>query len=524
MVEKYLNAALVHFIDRLGFMPIKDENGNAAISRESMMLLKFISGSHIFVEVLDGDLLSYEDITYRLQNNARFYLENNRSDIQFFAVFVFGSSPDPLKLQAITTGDHLQCISPITVDLTGKDIKKHFRFPFTTHGIEKLLSSLLHEDLDPFSERPDINHLISKKNRENRLEFKVNNPFITKILIAANIIVWVVLLLYSSLYDISANDLLYKFGAKENALILNGEYWRFLTPMFLHSYDMIAHVFFNCYSLYILGTLVERLFGHAKYTFIYFAAGFIGNIASFIFSPHTAVGASGAVYGLMGAIIYFGVENPQVFKIYFSRFIMVNMGIFVVFSFSVSNIDNYAHLGGLLGGFLTAGIVKVKITPNKLFNNFFIIPFTVLLVGLGLFMGFTGEQNKLSHSEYINVLDLEKAYNAGNWDDVQLKGSQLQIGNLTSYNRKKGFFYIIEAEIALNNYEIAESLLKSYKEAYEADIKNKNLIPAYYNQAVIYFKTHKYGFAKEELLKAQEIGKNNPIYGPKIKKLFDDLK
>lgn len=95
-----------------------------------------------------------------------------------------------------------------------------------------------------------------------------------------------------------------------------GQLWRLFTCMFLHA--GILHLVVNLFSLYNLGNLIERIFGSAKFTLIYLSSGLWGSIASTIFAPETAavvsVGASGAIFGIAGAILYLGVRSPQFFK------------------------------------------------------------------------------------------------------------------------------------------------------------------------------------------------------------------
>ena len=100
--------------------------------------------------------------------------------------------------------------------------------------------------------------------------------------------------------------LLILFGAKYNPLILEGEWWRLITPMFLHI--GLIHLVMNSFALYYLGTAVERIYGRYRFLFIYLFAGFAGTLASFLFSPDSiSAGASGGIFGLFGALLFFGI-------------------------------------------------------------------------------------------------------------------------------------------------------------------------------------------------------------------------
>ena len=121
------------------------------------------------------------------------------------------------------------------------------------------------------------------------------------------------------------------------------------------------------YALYILGKDIESFFGKAKFIFIYLISALVGSFVSIIFMDEYAVsaGASGAIFGLMGALLYFGYNyrvtlnnsiNKQIIPI-----ILINLFI----GFMGSGINNYAHLGGLLGGYLSSTAVGVKYKSSK---------------------------------------------------------------------------------------------------------------------------------------------------------------
>lgn len=149
-------------------------------------------------------------------------------------------------------------------------------------------------------------------------------------------------------------------GAQVNLLIWQGEVWRLLTAMFLHI--GVMHVMFNSWALYSLGRDVEMFFGFVRFTIIYFCSGLFGGMAFYLLGgPTTAVtvsaGASGAVFGIIGAELAYWLRNREVFGA-FGRQRLLNLGTLVminlVFGFTVPGINNLAHLGGLVSGFLLA--------------------------------------------------------------------------------------------------------------------------------------------------------------------------
>ena len=154
-------------------------------------------------------------------------------------------------------------------------------------------------------------------------------------------------------YSNSQNaDVLIAYGAKYNQAILEGQCWRFVTPIFLHA--NILHVGLNMLNLIVLGVFVERIFGHLRFLLIYLVAGVISIVASFYLAPQEiSVGASGAIFGLVGAYSLFVFIHRKAFRhggipalSWLVLIIGINLGIGLI----IPNVDNYAHIGGFLSG------------------------------------------------------------------------------------------------------------------------------------------------------------------------------
>lgn len=142
-------------------------------------------------------------------------------------------------------------------------------------------------------------------------------------------------------------------GANFGPAIRQGEYWRLVTSMFLHG--GLIHLALNGWALFQLGALLEMLMGSSRMLLIYFATGIAGSLASAMFTQQKSVGASGAIFGLLGALIAFllrrrGALTPQ------GKSILMQLvgwaAINVFFGFSTPGIDNSAHLGGGAAGLL----------------------------------------------------------------------------------------------------------------------------------------------------------------------------
>jgi rhomboid protease GluP len=138
------------------------------------------------------------------------------------------------------------------------------------------------------------------------------------------------------------------FGAKVNELIAAGQYWRFITCIFIHI--GFTHLFFNVYALVVLGKFAEKIFGHGKFFLIFFGSGLSGSLLSYLLSPKISAGASGAIFGLLGAIVVYGWKNKYLWRSGLLTNLLVVLGINLFLGVVSPDIDNFGHLGGLLGG------------------------------------------------------------------------------------------------------------------------------------------------------------------------------
>ena len=207
---------------------------------------------------------------------------------------------------------------------------------------------------------------INKKNKEENDKaqeiFSKKVPVITYILLGINILLFFITAFdCSNIFEISAGSI-YKYGGLVSTNYLNGifDYSRIITSGFLHA--GILHLVFNMYALYVIGPQLESFFGKVKYLIIYLGSIVFGNLLSLLFiqGNYISCGASGAIFGLLGALLYFGyhyrVYLSDVIKSQIMPLIVINLliGVFV------SGINIIAHVGGLIGGFLVAKAVGVK--------------------------------------------------------------------------------------------------------------------------------------------------------------------
>lgn len=177
-------------------------------------------------------------------------------------------------------------------------------------------------------------------------------PRVTYTILGLTILVYLIQLATPNYYY--TLDLPTFFGAKINELIRAGQLWRLITPILLHDHNSLLHIGFNMYALIVLGPSLERRFGHMRFILIYLLAGFSGNVFSFLFSSGYSIGASTSIMGLIAAEGVFLYQNRKLFgkesKTAIGNVIFIVVINLVIGFSSGGYIDNWGHIGGLLGG------------------------------------------------------------------------------------------------------------------------------------------------------------------------------
>lgn len=174
----------------------------------------------------------------------------------------------------------------------------------------------------------------------------------TRVLIALNLLVFIVMV-FSGLgfISFSGEDLL-KWGANFRPSIQNGEYWRLFTCMFLHA--GVMHILFNMYGLFIAGVFLEKVTGAKWFLILYLLTGVIASLTSVWWHPATiSIGASGAIFGMYGVL--FALLTTNVFESAVKKPMLINISVFIGYNLLyglAGGIDNSAHVGGLLSGLL----------------------------------------------------------------------------------------------------------------------------------------------------------------------------
>lgn len=182
-----------------------------------------------------------------------------------------------------------------------------------------------------------------------RVRIGRRTPVLTIALIAVTLAMFAVEFFMGALNNTA---MLVTLGAKEVVSITQGEWWRLITPIFLHG--SFQHIIFNMLSLWIWGRYAELMQGRVRYAVVYFLSGIAGNVLSYALSTSVSVGASGAVFGLFGSFLYLRFFNKEIFNRVFGTQVVVLVIANLAMSVFSPGIDLWGHAGGLVGGFLAA--------------------------------------------------------------------------------------------------------------------------------------------------------------------------
>lgn len=218
------------------------------------------------------------------------------------------------------------------------------------------------------------NPIVEEQEFQERLKALAPIPWLTYLLVAVNVTVWLFTFLNGANFNNSPADKLIGWGGNAASEVQKGEWWRLLTAMFLHS--GFNHLLMNMIGLISIGITVERIYGHRLFTLIYFGSGLIGSALSLNYGAQhvVSVGASGAVFGIAGAMMVGMHQHKDKLPKTIGRQSIGGIAIFIVFNllngFADRGIDNAAHVGGLIGGCLLAYLLPERFDLEHFVRNF----------------------------------------------------------------------------------------------------------------------------------------------------------
>lgn len=210
-----------------------------------------------------------------------------------------------------------------------------------------------------------ITNDINEKNEEKGKRFE--NIFAPKKIVVTNILIILNVIIFFLTYF---NAKLFNSLILDPTAVRNGEVYRLISSIFMHG--SIYHLFINMYSLFFLGKEIETFLGKKKFIIIYLISGLSGSLLSCILTNSYSLGASGAIFGLLGSLLYFGMH----YRLYLGSVLLKEIVPIIVLNlligFIFPGIDNFAHIGGLIGGiFITMALgIDNKTTKNTKINGY----------------------------------------------------------------------------------------------------------------------------------------------------------
>ena len=233
----------------------------------------------------------------------------------------------------------------------------------------------------------DINAKTERDNKMYEKTFKRKPIILTYLLILACIIPFLIVFIMDGPDILSGESIgtLGIYGCNYGPLVKEGEIWRLVTHIFLHG--SLMHILLNMYSLFILGNQIETLLGKAKFFVIFMISGICGGLLSAVLNDVASVGASGAIFGLMGAMLCFGYHYRTYLGDALKRQILPVIILNLVIGFMSTGIDNFAHIGGLIGGIFCTMALGVE-NKSKGLERFNGILCLLIYIGVLSFMLF----------------------------------------------------------------------------------------------------------------------------------------
>ncbi|MBR3635370.1 MAG: rhomboid family intramembrane serine protease [Lachnospiraceae bacterium] len=237
------------------------------------------------------------------------------------------------------------------------------------YGLKGMLTDWL-KDTKALLESGDMHaisdKLLNNEERENLKEKNSKKP--SPVAVTLVIINSIVFLTSAIIGNVAANGTnpFVSAGQMDPNGIIAGEYYRFLTAAFLHG--GIQHLAGNMILLYFMGEMVEHNIGSVRFAIVYLLSGILGNVVSYTYemvsgSRYVSVGASGAVYGIMGALLYLVIRKTKGLNIPIKRMVLV-LAYCIYSSFATEHVDYAAHIGGLISGFLLTTVI-CELTKKK---------------------------------------------------------------------------------------------------------------------------------------------------------------
>ncbi len=229
--------------------------------------------------------------------------------------------------------------------------------PTEVLNLREVLAAALESSGEPQQEKLQSGRSLHERSRveQPQTEQRVNTTYATFTILIINALLLALMELNGGSTNMSV---LTRFGAIVPHLVLDGQYYRLFTAMFLHI--GITHFAYNSLSLYIYGSRIEKHIGIPKFIILYIVSGMVGSVASLVFSQSNAAGASGAIFGLAGGCLAFARKTRKPLDGLHVYEIATLIAFGIVYGLTSDNVDNAAHIGGLVAGFLLTHVFLLR--------------------------------------------------------------------------------------------------------------------------------------------------------------------
>lgn len=358
------------------------------------------ANNEIWLENFDSDYKIVRIVSNYIHNNEQFKLDlfKTKQIMQTIRKKTLSMSLNTLSI-FINLGDNVEFNKlEIDDDIACCEIKKISdlkKYEFITSTFPDIIkkTKFAEKGMSLFAKiTGDITSKTERSAKAAEDVFKPKTPYVTYVILAINVIVFVL----TFLFNIKNNDIMSSlmgnseaaldtFGGLNRELVKSGEYYRLITSAFNHV--GIFHLLFNSYALYVVGSQLEGFVGKVKYIIIYLSSAILGNLLSMAFVSGWSAGASGAIFGLLGAVVYFGLHYRVYLGTVIKSQILPLIVLNLVIGFLSPEINNAAHIGGLIGGFVTLQALGVRNKSTKTDRTNGII-LTLIYLGFLIYIAF----------------------------------------------------------------------------------------------------------------------------------------
>ena len=330
---------------------ITDKNYNPVIlhGAKNEIWLENLDNEYKIIRIVSNYIHNDEQLEYDVLRTKQIMksIKKKTLSLKVPTLSIFVNLGENVHLDKEKSVDNITCLKVTNLD----DVVKNNTILEFFPDINKTLD-YKEEGMNLFLKlTSEINKKTEKDAKEAEKIFGPKKPIVTYTLIFINILVFMAMYLFGNGSEDSLT--LLTFGANYRPLILEfNQYYRLITSSFLHI--GILHLLFNMYALYIIGAQIENFYGKFKYLIIYLGSAIFGSLLSICFHDGISAGASGAIFGLLGAMLYFGYH----YRLYLGNVLQSQIIPIIILNlflgFITPGIDNACHVGGLISGIFLA--------------------------------------------------------------------------------------------------------------------------------------------------------------------------